>query len=392
MRAAERRQEVVESNFIGQIDYCKPCAPEVTVTVKQIVVTGADVEQVARRDAWRIVIVIFRSGGRKADARRSKQRRVAARQWRRQRRNLASAEQPCLNLLISSNTGQIHRNSSVCHGHGPGHQSVVVTPVEGNPRPILFRLILQMRCLLELLVVVNTECTFRREVRAQPANLRIEEARVYAAHYHERCQAVIVRDARTDGKPADFGPVPCDRKRDWCIEKYAEVESIVRVLPQVIAVNDQVAPERLLEPGVKLISLPRTDRTRLTQDAGEDPGRISETSNHEVFVKRSLHNPSVGHAKNSAGGLDVVRDAQPRFYLVVVAFDPAINVAAQAHVERPVARRDGVLYIQPHFLDVRVPAKPKKTATTSEIKRKQHGARVTQGHTADKARIAISIR
>jgi len=369
--AAERRQEVIKRRLVGQVDHRKAQTPLEAVAMKQIVVTGADIEQVARRDAWRIVIVIFRSGSREVDARRSVQRRIAARQWRRERRNLAAAEQPCLNLLVCGNAGQVHRNSSVRHRHGASDQSVVIPPVEGNPWPILFRLILQVCCLLELLVVIDAECAFRREVRAQPAHLRIEEAGVYPAHYHERCQAVKVRNARANGKPADFGPVPGDRERDGSIEKHAEVESIVRVFPQVIAVNDQVPPESLLEPGVKLIALPRTNGARLAQDAGKDAGRISETSNHQVFVKWSLHDPSVGHAKNGVGGFDVVSDAQPRLYLVVVAFDPAINVAAQAHVERPVARRDGVLNIQPHFLDVSVPAKPKKSAATSESGRSQ---------------------
>ena len=76
--AAERRQKVVESNLVGQVDDREPQAPLVTVAVKQIVVTGANVEQVSRGDARRIVIVVFRSGRREADARGSVKGWIAA--------------------------------------------------------------------------------------------------------------------------------------------------------------------------------------------------------------------------------------------------------------------------------------------------------------------------
>ena len=85
--------------------------------------------------------------------------------------------------------------------------------------------------LLELLVVVDAEHALRRKVRTQPANLRIEKPGVHAAHHHERRQAVIVRHAGTNGKPADFGIVPRDRKGNRSIEKHAEVERVMRVFP-----------------------------------------------------------------------------------------------------------------------------------------------------------------
>ena len=62
MRTAERREEVVQSLLVRQVDDGHASAPLVTVAVKQIVVTGAKVEQVSRGDARRIMIVIFGSG------------------------------------------------------------------------------------------------------------------------------------------------------------------------------------------------------------------------------------------------------------------------------------------------------------------------------------------
>ena len=61
VRAAEGGKEVVERDFVGQIDDCETQAPLVVVPVQEIIVTDAGVEEMARRNALRPVIVILRS-------------------------------------------------------------------------------------------------------------------------------------------------------------------------------------------------------------------------------------------------------------------------------------------------------------------------------------------
>lgn len=61
--AAERGQEVVYRGFIRQVDDGEPQAPLVTVAVEKIVVPDARIEQVARRNARRIVVRVVRSRG-----------------------------------------------------------------------------------------------------------------------------------------------------------------------------------------------------------------------------------------------------------------------------------------------------------------------------------------
>ena len=63
VRAAECRQEVVHRGFIGQVDDSKPQAPLVTVAMEKIIVPDARVEQVARRNARRIVVRVVRARG-----------------------------------------------------------------------------------------------------------------------------------------------------------------------------------------------------------------------------------------------------------------------------------------------------------------------------------------
>ena len=49
--------------FVGQIDDRDAEAPLVAVAVEEVVVAHGDVEEIARRDARRIVIVVLGSGG-----------------------------------------------------------------------------------------------------------------------------------------------------------------------------------------------------------------------------------------------------------------------------------------------------------------------------------------
>ena len=69
MRPAERGQEIIKRNLVGDVNRGHAEAPLVLVAAKQIVIAHCNVEQVARRDSWRIVIVILGSRCRNRDAR-----------------------------------------------------------------------------------------------------------------------------------------------------------------------------------------------------------------------------------------------------------------------------------------------------------------------------------
>jgi hypothetical protein len=59
VRSAERRKEIVERLFVRQIDHRHAGAPFVSFAMETVVMAHGDVEQVARLDALRIVIVIL---------------------------------------------------------------------------------------------------------------------------------------------------------------------------------------------------------------------------------------------------------------------------------------------------------------------------------------------
>src|SRR5437016_2460283 len=117
-----------------------------------------DIEQMPRRNARRIVVVILRPRRRYLDKGRTILRWSAGGKRRRERRTLASTEQSSLQLLIPGKPGQVYWSCRIsCERNCTGHQSAVVPPIDANPRPTLPRLVLQVGGLVELLVVVNSE-------------------------------------------------------------------------------------------------------------------------------------------------------------------------------------------------------------------------------------------
>ena len=64
VRSAEGRKEIVERFFVGQIDHRQARAQFEPVAVKEVVLSHGDVEKIARCDAGRIVVVVFRAGRR----------------------------------------------------------------------------------------------------------------------------------------------------------------------------------------------------------------------------------------------------------------------------------------------------------------------------------------
>jgi hypothetical protein len=61
VRAAKRGKEIIEHYFVRQVDDRETQAPLVAISVKQIVVADAGIEEVPRQHALRIVVIIFRT-------------------------------------------------------------------------------------------------------------------------------------------------------------------------------------------------------------------------------------------------------------------------------------------------------------------------------------------
>jgi hypothetical protein len=66
--AAEGGEEVIERVFVGQVDDGEAKAPLVAVAAEEVVVADRHVEEVARSDARRILVVVFGAVGGDVDA------------------------------------------------------------------------------------------------------------------------------------------------------------------------------------------------------------------------------------------------------------------------------------------------------------------------------------
>ena len=83
---------------------------------------------------------------------------------------------------------------------------------------------------------------FAPGVGADAGDLRAEEARRHAGHHHKRRQPVEVRHGGADGISGNFRARPLDRISDRRIAEHAEVEGLVRVLPDVFSIHHQILP------------------------------------------------------------------------------------------------------------------------------------------------------
>src|SRR5882672_10419712 len=158
MRSAERGEKIVERHLVGQVDGRQAQTPLVTVAMEEVIISNAGIEQVARVDARRIVIVILRSRCRYLEPCRPVQSRVARNQWSTQRWGSAAAEEPGLYLLVCGESREIHRRRGVPRkGNSASHKTAVVAPIEGHPRAAFPRLVLRVGGLLKHLVVIDAK-------------------------------------------------------------------------------------------------------------------------------------------------------------------------------------------------------------------------------------------
>src|SRR5277367_4185351 len=106
VRAAERREEVIQRGLVGDVDGRKAQAPLVPIAMEQIVVAHRDVEQIAWCDAWWILVVVLGSGrgyGYKLRPVTCCRAQIGAEGGTDRgcgRGKHAAAKQPCLELLI----------------------------------------------------------------------------------------------------------------------------------------------------------------------------------------------------------------------------------------------------------------------------------------------------
>src|SRR5579871_4346242 len=103
--------------------------------------------------------------------------------------------------------------------------------------------------------------------------------------------------------------MPVDWEEDRCIAEDAEIERIVRVLPNVVTADHNILAERLLQSSMELIpeaGLKRSLASLAAQQGRQHHIRASLAREHQVFVKWRFKRSCIRDAQNRVGFLNAV--------------------------------------------------------------------------------------
>ena len=105
----------------------------------------------------------------------------------------------------------------------------------------------------------------------------------------------------------NLGVMPVDGEGDGRVAQHAEVEGVVRVLPDVFAAEDHVFAEGLLQAGMKLVAEARAQGVLKHPECNEQRRKhgvgASLAGEHQVFVERRFQRARVGDASTVPEGL-----------------------------------------------------------------------------------------
>src|SRR5471030_2841890 len=236
MGSAERRQEVVQGHFVGQVgDVYGRGQLLVLFRVEQVIGADAQVENVARLHAIGIVVVVLLAGLRQGDQLGFDQAAALGDGVVEGRKDTAAGQADRSLLRCRQPQGGIGI------GNAADHQSAVVAPGQCDPLGGLV-LVEEDTGRLECLVVVNPE---HAAVQRSPLS---DEAAIFREEVPGACMAegpIGLEAAQVGGTDAscnsiEFRFVPGNGKGEGGVQQSAEVVSVVGVLPEVVRIHQQV--------------------------------------------------------------------------------------------------------------------------------------------------------
>ena len=185
---------------------------------------------------------------------------------------------------------------------------------------------------------------------------------------------MVIRDFRIQRVARNLGVMPVDGEKDGRIAQNAEVEGVVRVLPDVLAADYDILAHGLLESGMELVAEPRLQYSGHARRAGKQRRqhriRAAVAGDHQVFIERRLQRARIGGAQDGFGRLDVIGNAHARLRLFGDG-EAIVDIAANAEVEVPVTGLDLVFNVEGEFLYVGVTEERVIYSAAGQIVRQQ---------------------
>ena len=278
----------------------------------------------------------------------------------------------------------IVRGRIVARGRS-GHQAAVEPPVE--PAPDAFhelaagKLVLDVGCFIQLFVVIDAEGIISGSLgdpagSSRSGNLRRIKARGHRRPDHIGAEVMVLGNLQIYRIAGYFRAMPVDGEGNGRVAQHAEVEGVVRVLPDVLAAENDSLAKSLLESGVKLIAETGAHVSGYAWAAIEQriqhSVRASAAGEHQVLIEWRLHGAGIGDAQNGSRRFDVVRNAGAWLRLASIR-QAVINVLAKPQVEQPVTRLDLVFDIESKFLDVGMPVEKVIRSPAGQVIGRQDG-------------------
>src|SRR5882724_7793997 len=146
--------------------------------------------------------------------------------------------------------------------------------------------------------------------------------------------------------------MPGDRERDRRVQQRTEIVSVMRVLPEVVGVDQQEPADSLLKAGVELIAVSGSKRRGgSSEHVGGETAPSGSARKQEILVERSFHRPGVGDPQDRSGLFDVVGDSQAGLR-AGFRDQTVVMVEAKTEGEYEVACGDGIVNVGGELIDI----------------------------------------
>lgn len=140
-------------------------------------------------------------------------------------------------------------------------------------------------------------------------------------------------DAGSEGETTDLGVMPFDGKGDGSCAQDGKVIAVMGVLPEVVAVYDEVLANGLLQACVKFVAETGIEVCRdAGRKSGDDVRVAAPAGEHEIFVEGGFEGSGVGGPQYCVCVLEIVGDSDARFSLPLGG-ECVVEVAPEAEIE-----------------------------------------------------------
>ena len=190
-------------------------------------------------------------------------------------------------------------------------------------------------------------------------------------HHDEGGEAFDFGEVGAGCEAGNLGVVPLDREGDGGGAEDGEVVGVVGVLPDIVAADDEVLADGLLDSGVDFVAEAGVEGGGVAgaeglEDGLDDTVGAACAGEDEIFVEGGLLGSGVGGADDGIGLFEVVGGSEAGFGLTLDG-EAVVEVSSHADVQEEVAEGELVLRVEGELLDVGLAVIAVEAAAAGEV-------------------------